>query len=86
MCYARFLTQNYSQSEVKLVPKPCSAFFLFLPSISNYENQDDLCGHRNQGEIVVASVRRCESRLGAEMLNLSKRLKENSICEITGTI
>lgn len=52
-----FLLRLQSQSEVELVRKPCSTFLLFLPSFSNYQNQDDLRGQRIQSDIVVANVR-----------------------------
>lgn len=66
--------------------KTLFSILLFLPSISNHQNQDDLYGHRIQGGTVLANVRWCESQLWDETSDLSKRLNENSIYEITGTV
>lgn len=57
----------------KVGTQTCSAFFLFLPSTSNYQNQDDAGGRRIQGGRTVASIRWCESWLELKCLGIGKK-------------
>lgn len=68
-----FLPRVTGPIQSRVGTQTCSAFFLFLPSISNYQNQDDAGSHRMQGGRAVASVRWCESWLELKCLSVGKK-------------